>query len=75
MKSPTNKQKIEMYERFLHQINLCITCCDDKGVCDLVSRANHWSYSHRVGNGELSDKEQARLIAEAFWNLLPNDKS
>ena len=69
MKSPTNKEKVAIYEEFLHKINMFVICCDNDGVAELVQNADHWSYMHRVGNGELSDKKHQELINNAFWKL------
>ena len=42
---------------------------DTKGIQKLLDNADSWSYSHRCGNGMLSEKEQQELIDRAFWNL------
>jgi hypothetical protein len=68
-KTPTLKQKVAQYEEFLHKINTMIVCCDSKSMQRLIDNADAWSYSHRVGNGELTDKQQQELINRAFWNL------
>ena len=68
-KSPTLKEKVAIYEEFLHKINMFVTCCDNDGVAELVQNADNWSYMHRVGNGELSDKKQQEMINNAFWKL------
>lgn len=69
IKSPTLKEKVEMYEAFLHRINIYVTCCNNEGIKDLVANADRWSYMHRCGNGEPSDKEQQEMVNEAFWQL------
>ena len=69
MKTPTLKQKVNMYESYLHKINMCILCGNVNGVSELIENADRWSYSHRIGNGELSDKKQQQLINNAFWKL------
>jgi len=68
-KSPTLRQKVEMYENFLHKINLCLTASNTNGVGELIQNADNWSYAHRVGNGECSDREQQGYINSAFWKL------
>ena len=75
MKTPTLKEKVAQYEAFLHKINLCVMCGNHNGVTELVSNADSWSYAHRVGNGELSDKQQQQLINKAFYTLLDTPKS
>lgn len=74
-KTPTQKEKIEMYEKFLHKINMCVMCCDDLGIQELVHNADMWSYMHRCGNGEPSEREQQRMINSRFWKLLDTPKS
>jgi hypothetical protein len=69
-KKPTLRQKVEMYERFLHQINLFMICSSDAGIKALLKNADNWSYAHRCGDGELSEKEIEKNINKHFWNLL-----
>ena len=68
-KKVTLKEKVQMYEDFLHKINLYCTICDNDGIAELVKNADRWSYAHRQGNGENSDAEQQRLIDWAFRTL------
>ena len=35
----------------------------------LLQNADTWSYAHRVGNGELNDKQQDEIIYNSFWKL------
>lgn len=69
MKPPTLKQKVKMYEDFLHKLNVGVVCGSSDIIQKLISNADKWSYMHRYGNGELSEKEQQKLINKAFWNL------
>jgi hypothetical protein len=70
MKNPTLKQKTTQYEAFLHKINMFIISCNNDGIKELIENADNWSYSHRISNGELTDREQQKLINNAFWKLL-----
>jgi len=70
MKTPTNREKIQQYEAFLHKINACIVSCNHKAISELIQNADNWSYAHRRGNGELTDRQQDKIIASAFWKLL-----
>lgn len=70
MKTPTLRQKVDQYESFLHKINSFIVSCNNDGIKELVENADNWSYCHRVGNGELSDRVQQQLINNSFWKLL-----
>jgi len=74
-KTPTLKEKVEMYEYFLHKINMFIISCNNNGIAELVENADIWSYAHRVGNGELSDKQQQQAINRAFWMLCNTPKA
>ena len=69
MKTPTLKQKVAKYEDFLHRLDLMMTCGDNEGIKKLLSNASSFSYAHRIGNGELSEKEQQRIIDHNFWKL------
>jgi hypothetical protein len=69
MKTPTLKQKVAQYEAFLHKINMFCISGNNSGIAELVANADRWSYSHRVSNGEFSDKEQQQVINNAFWKL------
>ena len=69
-KNPTLKDKVKVYEQFLHKINMACLCGDNLAIQELVQNADAWSYAHRQGNGELSDKRQQELINAKFWKLL-----
>lgn len=74
-KNPTLKEKVKMYEDFLHKINISVMCCDNLAVQELVHNADMWSYMHRCGNGEPSEREQRRMINSRFWKLLDTPKA
>ena len=69
MKTPTLEEKVEQYEQFLHNINMFLVASNTEGIQKLIDNADRRSYMHRVGNGELSEEEQQKLIDKAFWNL------
>lgn len=69
MKTPTLKQKVKQYEDFLHNLNMMMVCGNQSGIQKLLNNADNWSYSHRIGNGELSDPKQQKIINKAFWKL------
>lgn len=69
-KRPTQKQKIEMYEALLHDIQMFANVAmDPEIVGDLISNICAWSYAHRCGNGELTDRQQQAIITRNFWKL------
>ena len=69
IKKPTLKQKVEMYEKFFHDIQMYSTSGQVGLIQILINNACDWSYAHRVGNGELSEKQQNNIIAKKFWKL------
>ncbi len=70
LKTPTLKEKVAQYESFLNKINMFIVSCNNDGIRELVKNADAWSYSHRIGNGEFSDRQQQQAINNAFYKLL-----
>ena len=67
----TQKKKIEVYERVLHNINMfAYVTMDHEAMDDLIRKICNWSYAHRVGNGMLTEKRQKKLIKEAFNKLV-----
>lgn len=57
------KDKVRIYEGFLHQIQLnysvSLNTSEVRRALDIIDA---WSYAHRVGNGQLSDNQQQKLI-------------
>ena len=68
---PTDRQKIEMYEALLHNLQMASSVTmDSSRVSKLLDNICSWSYAHRMGNGELSDNQVASLVEQRFWKLL-----
>lgn len=74
MKNPTLKQKVEMYEAFLHKINIFTISGNNDGIRELVANADNWSYSHRVGEF-VTDSQRQKTINNAFWKLCDTPKA
>ena len=69
-KKPTLRQKVEVYEHLLHQLQLYYAVVlDPTKVNKLLRNIDTWSYAHRQGNGELTEREQQQLINSAFHKL------
>jgi hypothetical protein len=71
---PTLKEKVQIYENLLHLLHThyAITLNSEK-VKEILNQISNWSYAHRQGNGELSDKQQAKLVnkyLEEFKKLI-----
>jgi len=75
MKTPTIKQKVLIYEEFLHKLNACLMSGNNEAIGELIKNADNWSYAHRRGNGEFSDNQQQKIINNAFWKLLDTPNS
>lgn len=66
----TLKEKVVMYERFLHQLQMNAEVTMDADVVkQLIDNACSWSYAHRCGNGLLTEEEQQAIIDQAFDKL------
>lgn len=70
----TDKEKIKIYEELLHRIQIYAeVTMDNEKLSKLLRNICNWSYSHRVGNGCLTQEEQNELIKESFEKLLRVD--
>jgi hypothetical protein len=69
IKTPTLRQKVEQYESLLELLSLYVNAGSQISIQKLLNNIDNWSYSHRQGNGELSEKEQQQIINKAFWKL------
>jgi hypothetical protein len=67
-KKPTLKEKVALYESYLHKINMFVVSCNNDGIAELVQNADIWSYAHRRGEC-ITDKQRDQMIANAFWKL------
>jgi hypothetical protein len=64
------REKIQTYEGLLHDIQMFAeVALRGDLVSKLIMNICSWSYAHRVGNGELSEVEQDRIIKRAFNKL------
>ena len=74
MKTPTLKQKVDQYEKFLHKINMCCISGNHGCIAELVANADNWSYSHRCGEF-VTDNQRQKMINGTFWKLLDTPKA
>ena len=63
------QQKLQVYEKLLDRIALLYDMGDNEGLRNVLEKINNYSRSNRVGNGELSEEEQQKLIDKHFWDL------
>jgi len=64
-----NKQRQRKYEEFLHAVNTAMVCHNQERIAKLLDNAFKWSYSHRVGNGTYTDREQQQIVDQATERL------
>jgi hypothetical protein len=63
-------ERVEVYEGVLHDIQLLSSVAYNPVLLGrLIETVNKWSYAHRVGNGQLSDQEQAAIVNVQFLKL------
>lgn len=74
MKTPTLKEKVSIYEDFLHKINACLISGNNEAIGELIQNADNWSYAHRRGEF-VTDKQRNKMINSMFWKLLDTPKS
>lgn len=62
-------ERLKIYEQFFHQINVyCVTMNQEK-VAEAVALIDKWSYAHRMGNGELTDQEQKKVVESVIEKM------
>lgn len=70
----TLRDKVKLYEAVFHRIQLYReVTMDSKRLMKLLDVIGDWSYAHRAGNGELSERQVRRSIkyqAERLNKLL-----
>lgn len=72
MRTPTLEEKVDVYEKVLHKLQLYgAVTLDYDAMRRLMSSIFEWSHSHRAG--ERTTEEQQELVNKAFWSLLKND--
>lgn len=69
MKKPTLREEVEVFHKIMHVANLMQICGKTEHFKKIVHAMDDWSYAHRVGNGELTDREQQQCVNKAFWRL------
>lgn len=70
LRTPTLKEKVAVYESLLHNIQMNAEVnMNEAAIKELIRRVCAWSYAHRSGNGELSEKQQQERIDHAFWRF------
>ena len=61
------KDKVEMYEKFLHKLSTYVICMEHEGIKELVQNADRWSRGY--SQDFYDDKEQKRYNEWALRTL------
>jgi|CXWL01.1.fsa_nt_gi nicotinamide mononucleotide adenylyltransferase len=65
----TKKEKVEVYERVLHDIQMYRSVAMDYDkLGELLDLICSWSYSHRSSD-PMTDKRRRRMVSDAFRRL------
>jgi hypothetical protein len=56
------KDRLKIYESFFHKINMATLIFNNSKIAEAVNLIDRWSYAHRVGNGELTPREQQAIV-------------
>lgn len=62
-------KKLKIYEKFFHKINLYCVAMNNEKIKDAIHLIDMWSYAHRMGNGQLSYKEQRNCIESCISKM------
>ena len=58
----TQKERLRIYEQFMHHMSMYVTTMKSEKIQEGVCLMDSWSYAHRCGNGELSERQQRKLV-------------
>lgn len=65
-----DSEKVEAYERLLHEIQMCAeVTLDHTRIGALIGRVCSWSHAHRHSEGYLTDEERLTLIDDHTSHL------
>lgn len=65
----TTNEKMQTYENLFHHINYCMLTGNHETISEILQVISDWSYAHRAGNGELTDKEIEDNINEQLKRM------
>lgn len=65
----SDDEKLEMFEGYIFDLAIYISTGNREKVSTLLENACKFSYSYRVGNGELTEDERSVIIKRNFLKL------
>lgn len=69
MRKPTLREEQRVFHKIMHVASLIQVTGNSAPMVAIVHAMDSWSYAHRVGNGEMTDREQQQCVNKAFWRL------
>jgi hypothetical protein len=67
---PTLREQVQTFHAFMHIVNMeCICGGMSDHIRNIMIAMDDWSYAHRRGNGEPTEREQQQMVNVAFWKL------
>jgi hypothetical protein len=69
MKKPTLREQVALFHHIMDWANMACMGCDNGHFKKIVHAMDDWSYAHRVGNGELTERQQQNCINRAYRRL------
>lgn len=64
-------EKVKLYETVFHRISMLHTAMNGELLREQISRICDWSYAHRMGNGELTQRQTEAAILARAKRLIP----
>lgn len=68
-KTPSIKEKIMVYEKFLEAINQSLRASNMQALKDLIQKADTWAYIKTSKVKGVCPQEHKKILNEAFWSL------
>lgn len=65
----TKKDRLKIYESFFHNMQHASVIGNDRKIADGFNLIWDWSYSHRFGNGQLSNYEQKKCVERVISKM------
>lgn len=68
-RKPTLREEQEVFHSIMHIASIASTCGRDDHLRRIIFAMDDWSYAHRRGNGEPTERQQQQMVNHAFWRL------
>ena len=65
----TQRDRLRVYEKFMHQMSIYVTAMHSEKIKQGVQLIDNWSYAHRCGNGEYSERQQRKIVEDVIRKM------